>query len=205
MPSLIGVMDFVEETTADHKSPITSTFVGRMNSMRSTISTLEEVSALNSIAPTSSRCDPSSGGKERKYLLNESAIKIQLGLMLNVFASHPHTNTIFVHSISLSEWMTDDWKVNFPPSPSFFYHLFVWDFRTNPSPYQTSTLSSSHSNDFNWWQFSHSSYFWLWLTALHIEIPFRLICQLNERSQAESRFIIKQLIAKSVKPRWKWR
>lgn len=47
MPALIGVMEFVDETTADHKSPITSTFVSRMNNMRQTISTLEEVSWIN--------------------------------------------------------------------------------------------------------------------------------------------------------------
>ena len=54
MPALIGVSEFVEECSADYKSPITSTFVSRMNNMRQTISTLEEVSRslLN--------CDPSS-------------------------------------------------------------------------------------------------------------------------------------------------
>jgi chromosome segregation and condensation protein ScpB len=46
MPALIGVMEFVEETTADYKSPITSTFVSRMNNMKQTISTLEEVSLV---------------------------------------------------------------------------------------------------------------------------------------------------------------
>jgi hypothetical protein len=44
MPSLIGVSEFVEETTADYKSPITSTFVSRMQNMKQTISTLEDVS-----------------------------------------------------------------------------------------------------------------------------------------------------------------
>lgn len=44
MPALIGVSEFVEESSADYKSPITSTFVSRMNNMRQTISTLEEVS-----------------------------------------------------------------------------------------------------------------------------------------------------------------
>jgi hypothetical protein len=44
MPALIGVSEFVEETTADYKSPITSTFVSRMQNMKQTISTLEEVS-----------------------------------------------------------------------------------------------------------------------------------------------------------------
>lgn len=44
MPALIGVSEFVEETTADYKSPITSTFVSRMLNMKQTISTLEEVS-----------------------------------------------------------------------------------------------------------------------------------------------------------------
>ena len=42
MPALIG--DIIEECSADYKSPITSTFVSRMNSMKFTISTLEEVS-----------------------------------------------------------------------------------------------------------------------------------------------------------------
>lgn len=46
MPALIGVSEFVEECSADYKSPITSTFVSRMNNMRQTISTLEEVSRL---------------------------------------------------------------------------------------------------------------------------------------------------------------
>lgn len=45
MPALIGVSDFVEETTADYKSPITSSFVSRMQNMKQTIATLEEVSA----------------------------------------------------------------------------------------------------------------------------------------------------------------
>lgn len=44
MPALIGVSEFVEECSADYKSPITSTFVSRMNNMKQTISTLEEVS-----------------------------------------------------------------------------------------------------------------------------------------------------------------
>ncbi|CAG9801236.1 unnamed protein product [Chironomus riparius] len=43
MPALIGVSEFVEETTADYKSPITSTFVSRMLNMKQTISTLEEL------------------------------------------------------------------------------------------------------------------------------------------------------------------
>lgn len=45
MPALIGVSDFVEETTADYKSPITSSFVSRMQNMKQTIATLEDVSA----------------------------------------------------------------------------------------------------------------------------------------------------------------
>jgi hypothetical protein len=47
MPALIGVSEFVEECSADYKSPITSTFVSRMNNMRQTISTLEEVSQIS--------------------------------------------------------------------------------------------------------------------------------------------------------------
>lgn len=43
MPALIGVSEFVEETTADYKSPITSSFVSRMQNMKQTIATLEEV------------------------------------------------------------------------------------------------------------------------------------------------------------------
>jgi hypothetical protein len=45
MPALIGVSEFVEETTSDYKSPITSSFVSRMQNMKQTIATLEEVSA----------------------------------------------------------------------------------------------------------------------------------------------------------------
>lgn len=46
MPALIGVSEFVEECSADYKSPITSTFVSRMHNMKQTISTLEEVSQV---------------------------------------------------------------------------------------------------------------------------------------------------------------
>lgn len=52
MPALIGVSEFVEETTADYKSPITSTFVSRMQNMKQTISTLEEVSVSHNIIHT---------------------------------------------------------------------------------------------------------------------------------------------------------
>jgi hypothetical protein len=44
MPALIGVQEFVEECSADYKSPITSSFVSRMNNMKQTIAMLEEVS-----------------------------------------------------------------------------------------------------------------------------------------------------------------
>lgn len=43
MPTLIGVSEFVEETRDDYNSPITSTFVSRMQQCRNTITTLEEV------------------------------------------------------------------------------------------------------------------------------------------------------------------
>ncbi|XP_018326962.1 arfGAP with SH3 domain, ANK repeat and PH domain-containing protein isoform X2 [Agrilus planipennis] len=42
MPSLIGVSEFVEETREDYNSPITSTFVSRMQQCRNTINALEE-------------------------------------------------------------------------------------------------------------------------------------------------------------------
>lgn len=42
MPSLIGISDFVDETREDYNSPITSTFVSRMQHCRNTITALEE-------------------------------------------------------------------------------------------------------------------------------------------------------------------
>ncbi|XP_018578890.1 arfGAP with SH3 domain, ANK repeat and PH domain-containing protein isoform X2 [Anoplophora glabripennis] len=42
MPTLIGVNEFVEETRDDYNSPITSTFVSRMQQCRNTITNLEE-------------------------------------------------------------------------------------------------------------------------------------------------------------------
>ncbi|KAF5281108.1 hypothetical protein FQR65_LT02974 [Abscondita terminalis] len=42
MPSLIGVSEFVDETREDYNSPITSTFVSRMQHCRNTITALEE-------------------------------------------------------------------------------------------------------------------------------------------------------------------
>lgn len=42
MPTLIGVSEFVDETRDDYNSPITSTFVSRMQQCRNTITTLEE-------------------------------------------------------------------------------------------------------------------------------------------------------------------
>ncbi|KAL1492937.1 hypothetical protein ABEB36_011100 [Hypothenemus hampei] len=42
MPALIGVSEFVDETRDDYNSPITSTFVSRMQQCRNTITTLEE-------------------------------------------------------------------------------------------------------------------------------------------------------------------
>lgn len=112
-------MEFVDETTADHKSPITSTFVSRMNNMRQTISTLEEVSLGNS--PTLGP-DPSSDGK---YLLNGSAINIQLRLRLA---------TLTQSTVSLSEWwMSDDWKVYFRPRLLFIIFIPLYlGFPINP-------------------------------------------------------------------------
>lgn len=42
--SFITVADFVQETRDDYNSPITSTFVSKMQQCRNTITTLEEVS-----------------------------------------------------------------------------------------------------------------------------------------------------------------
>nr|CAH7733807.1 unnamed protein product [Callosobruchus chinensis] len=42
MPTLIGVTEFVQETRDDYNSPITSTFVSRMQQCRNTITNLEE-------------------------------------------------------------------------------------------------------------------------------------------------------------------
>lgn len=44
MPALISVEEFCDETVSDYKSPITSSFVSRMQNMKQTIATLEEVS-----------------------------------------------------------------------------------------------------------------------------------------------------------------
>lgn len=50
MPALIGVTEFLDETIQDYKSPITSSFVSRMQNMKQTIATLEEViNVLNEI------------------------------------------------------------------------------------------------------------------------------------------------------------
>lgn len=46
MLTLIGVSEFVDETRDDYNSPITSTFVSRMQQCRNTITALEEVSYL---------------------------------------------------------------------------------------------------------------------------------------------------------------
>lgn len=49
MPTIIGVSDFIQETKDDYNSPITSTFVSRMQQCRNTITYLEEVNFLTII------------------------------------------------------------------------------------------------------------------------------------------------------------
>lgn len=75
MPALIGVSEFVEETTADYKSPITSSFVSRMQNMKQTIATLEEVTRKNQFFFHLSIIHHH---PLYSLLLKESVIKIQL-------------------------------------------------------------------------------------------------------------------------------
>lgn len=152
MPALIGVSEFVEECSADYKSPITSTFVSRMNNMRQTILTLEEVSKYLFLRRR--HCHPSSAE------LNESAIKIQLRFVPNLLLLHfIHTN----NSYSLFHYQRWWWLMTEKSIFALaFYHfwaldayfglqsVFIWFSSTNPIQKRRKKIVERHLNSDDW-------------------------------------------------------